>query len=102
MTSNVEVRVAVEYFGLIRTAVPSSVDTLSLPAGCTLRDVLDELALRYGAKFRDALLAPRGEPLPNLVLTHDGRRIIDREGMTRPVKGGVIRVLLMPPFTGGG
>lgn len=98
-----KVRVVVEYFGQLRPRMPQPEESLVLGAGQTLQDLFDQLAMRHGSAFTHDLLAPRGEPLPNVVLTVAGRRVADREGMNRPLDDGtVVRVLQMPPFTGGG
>ena len=101
--TGVSVHVSIEYFGIIREQVPSPQERVEAPAGTTVRGLFDRLVERHGEPFRDALLAPRGEPLPNVVLTLDGRRIADGSGMDRAVEAdGVMQVLLLPPFIGGG
>jgi molybdopterin converting factor small subunit len=99
----VSVHVSIEYFGIIREQVPSPQEVVRLPVGGTVRELFGHLVERHGELFRDALLAPRGEPLPNVVLTLDGRRIADGAGMDRTVEAdGVMQVLQLPPFIGGG
>lgn len=98
-----DVQISVEYFGLIRQHVPDASESVSLAEGGTVRELFERLAERHGETLRVELLAPLGEPLPNVVLTVDGHRIADRSGMERAVRGGgVVRVLQLPPFIGGG
>lgn len=97
------VQVSVEFFGVIRDRIRDPHEVLSLPAGQNVRDLFERLIERHGDALRAELLAPKGEPLPNVVLTLDGQRIADSRGMDQVVRGdAVLRVLLLPPFTGGG
>jgi molybdopterin converting factor small subunit len=99
----VNVQVTVEFFGVIRDRIRDPQEVLSLPPGQKVRDLVERLIQRHGSELRTELLAPKGEPLPNVVLTLDGQRIADSRGMDKEIRGDtVLRVLLMPPFTGGG
>lgn len=96
-------RVFVECFGAICDHVPDAYQTLQFPSAVTLAQVLEQFIQNNGESLRTLLLAPQGEPLPNLVLTLNGVRVTEPKGMQRVVKNdGVIKLLLMPPFTGGG
>ncbi|HNS96697.1 MAG TPA: MoaD/ThiS family protein [Polyangiaceae bacterium] len=95
--------VTIEHFGLIRETMPSPQEKIVVPVGMTVRELFQHLIERYGDSYRDALLAPQGQPLPNVVLTLDGEQISDEAAMNRAMMHDVVvRVLQMPPFIGGG
>lgn len=96
-------RVFVECFGTICDYVSDAYQTLQFSSEVTLAQVLDQFIQNNGESLRMLLLAPQGEPLPNLVLTLNGVRFTEPKSMQRAVKNDdVIKLLLMPPFTGGG
>lgn len=96
-------RVRVEYFGTIRDHIPVGFEIVEMPARATVMDVVGRVLTVYGEELGTILLAPQGEPLPNLVLTVNGVRIIEPIGMRKELcQEDVVTLLLMPPFTGGG
>ena len=97
------IAIAVQYYGLIREVVPVGEETERVPMGTTVRALLAAVGARYGDRFGEALFAPNGQPVPNAILALDGHSVFNRGGLDTPLeRDGTFRILLMPPFTGGG
>ncbi|MCL6610333.1 MAG: MoaD/ThiS family protein [Peptococcaceae bacterium] len=46
-------RITVRYYGFISSLTKKIHEEMTLPESCTLQDLIDRLAARYGYKFRD-------------------------------------------------
>jgi molybdopterin converting factor small subunit len=97
------VRIKVQYFELVRRHVDVPDEEVSLRGGDTVRDLMVALTRRHGPGLADALIGPDGGPLPNAVILLGNGNILHRQGMdTELTDGGLVRMMLMPPFIGGG
>jgi molybdopterin converting factor small subunit len=97
------VTVQIQYFGLIRDVVPVSEQSVTLPVGATVRDVLSILSQQYGPRFLDALFAGNEQLLPNSVIALNTSNILHKQGMDTPIAAcSSLRILLMPAVAGGG
>ena len=98
-----QITVRVQYFELVRQHVDLPEQQLELPLGATMHLLMAALVRQHGAGLSDALMGPDGEPLPNAVILLDGSNILHRQGMdTELADGNLVRMMLMPPFIGGG
>ena len=97
------ITVSVQYFELIRDVVDLPDQALSLPRGADMRLLFEALTDQHGPALGEAMLGPDNGPLPNAVILLDGGNILHRQGMETPLAdGSQVRMMLMPPFIGGG
>ncbi len=95
--------VRVSYAGLIRHLVPVADETLSLPDGSTVRDLLVAIADRHGHDVREMLFVGSQQLVPNAIVLLDGTDITHLRGLDTVIDvAGVTQVLVMNPATGGG
>lgn len=98
-----QVTVRVQYFELIQRVVRVPGEQVVLPAGARVDELFAALAARHGVQLTRALLSADGLPLPNAVIMIDGSNIMHHQGMHTPLRHDCqLRVLLLPPFIGGG
>lgn len=97
------VKITVRYFGPIRGLARHADDTLELPNGCSVRDLLAAIGERRGAAFLAELALPGGEPLPTVTVLLDGHNVLHGGGLDAPIRSdGLAQVLILPPpFEGG-
>ena len=92
----------VRYVGLIRRLVKASEETVSLPAGATLRDLLAVLAARHDLDLEESLID--GERLgPLVTVLVDGVNCVGQGELGASLDGlGQVEIVLMgPPAMGG-
>lgn len=98
-----QITIRVQYFELVRQQVDLPAQEFALPPGATVRQLMAALVRQHGAGLGEALMGPDGGPLPNAVILLDGGNILHRQGMdTELAHGSLVRMMLMPPFIGGG
>lgn len=68
-------KVTVRYFGLFRSLIKRTEETIQVEKESTVRDLLGHLASQYGDYFAANLLAADGSILPNLVILVNGTEI---------------------------
>jgi len=94
------VQVTVEYFLTFREQAGKKSDILEIGEEATVRDILDQVATRYGEGFRDALF-DRGENLREYVrVLVDGRDVQGLSGLSTGLRSNCI-VSIFPPAGGG-
>lgn len=102
-------QVRVTFVGLVQRVVGRREVLLSLPASATLRDLLDELASRFGPELEERLL-DQGVLAPQATVLIGGRNALRLGGLDAPLGPGravgeaptsVEIVLLGPPVMGG-
>lgn len=95
--------IKVWYFGAIKKILGVDEETLVLQAGSQIRELIAALAARHGPPFLEAIFAPHERLLPNAMILLDGDNILHGEGFATTMDGrGLVQILLMPPFVGGG
>lgn len=98
-----QITVKVQYFELVRQYEDVTDQELALPRGATVGELLAAMVSQHGEALGDALLGPDCGPLPNAVILLDGANILHLEGMDSELgQGSLVRLLLLPPFIGGG
>ena len=98
-----ELAVRVAYFGVIRGAAATGEETLRLPAGATVRQLIAALVQRHGEAFGESLFWQDGEPLPFVTVLLDGRDIFHLRGLETPLPSTAeAQIVLMPAAMGGG
>lgn len=95
--------VQVLYFGLIQNLVGVAEEAWSLPARATVRQLLDLLADKHGAPFRDALFTAEGTLLANAIILLDGKNILYANGLDTEIPpDSSAHILLTMTAIGGG
>ncbi len=97
------VSVRVVYSGLLRHVLSAPEETVSIPHGSTLRELLEVLAQRHGEPFREAMFVGVGQIVPNAIVLLDGVDAQQRGGLDTAIHGQTAaQVLLMTAACGGG
>ena len=73
--------VRVLYFGLVRNVVKEAEEDISLPAGATVRALVEILCQKHGEALRDALFTVEGTLTANTILLLDGTNIQYARGL---------------------
>jgi molybdopterin synthase sulfur carrier subunit len=93
-------KVELRYYAMVRDAAGKRDETLSLPDGATVKDLIDHLIGLYGDGFRGYVYDGDGRPLDYLMFSVNEVDIRSLNGLDTVLRGGD-RVLVMPPIGGG-
>jgi molybdopterin converting factor small subunit len=95
--------VRVLYIGLVRNAVKTQDEEIQLPAGTTVRDLLERLCQTHGDALRDALFTVEGTLTANTMLLLDGSNVMYAQGLdTIITKDQSMHVLVTTTALAGG
>lgn len=95
--------IQVLYFGLVRNAVKEAEETVMLPAGATVRDLLDILCQKHGEPLRDALFTVEGTLTASAMILLDGSNILYNKGLDTEIdRQRSLHVLLTTTAMSGG
>jgi len=88
--------------GLLRNLTGQAEETLHLPAGATVRDLLARLREKHPGRFCSQVFDGEGNPLPNIHLFLNDETL-GQAGLDTPLpQGGQLAMLLMlHPLEGG-
>ena len=95
--------VRVLYFGLVRNVVKEAEEDISLPAGATVKELVEILCQKHGEALRDALFTVEGTLTANTILLLDGTNVQYSRGLETEI--GVdqaLHVLLTTTALAGG
>ncbi len=96
-------KVRVLYFGLVRNVVKEAEETIDLPAGSKVRDLLKILCEKHGEALRDALFTVEGTLTANTMLLLDGTNVLYSEGLDTAIGNDQsMHVLLTTTALAGG
>jgi molybdopterin synthase sulfur carrier subunit len=93
----------IRYIGLLRNSLGKSEETVELPDGTTVRDLLDVLGEKYGNDFRATVLTSDGKLKPTTTLLLDGTDIEGTGGLESSLVSReqlTILALVHPPAGG--
>ena len=94
-------RVKVHYISLVKSFTKTSQDEFDLTEGSSLRDVLQQVSVKYGKPFTVEVYDPeRNEMKPTFVTMVNGIHMDQLAGIKTPLKDGD-NVILMSLMTGG-
>lgn len=88
------------YYAMVRDAAGKRAETLSLPEGSTVRDLITRLVAIYGGKLRGYMYDDEGRLLDYLMFSVNEQDIRSLDGYETVLSDGD-RVLVMPPIGGG-
>jgi len=94
------VQVTVEYFLTFRERAGKKSETLEIGEETTVRDVLNQVASKYGEGFRDALFDRGGNLREYVRVLVDGRDIQGLSGLSTGLHSNCM-VSIFPPAGGG-
>ncbi|MBI2229196.1 MAG: MoaD/ThiS family protein [Deltaproteobacteria bacterium] len=95
--------VRVLYFGLVRNVVKEAEEDISLPAGSTVRELVEILCRKHGEALRDALFTVEGTLTANTILLLDGTNIQYSRGLDTEIGDDqALHVLLTTTALAGG
>jgi len=95
--------IRVLYFGLVRNVVKDSEETVSVPAGATVRELIEILCRSHGEALRDALFTAENTLGSSVMVLLDGTNILSREGLDTRIEGEQsVHVLLTTTALAGG
>ena len=99
------IKVKLRYVGMIRRLMAREQEEVELPAGTTLKDLLEHLISADGPELRKHLFTARGELMPTANLVVDGLNAMQHGGLQmRLCEQGETQVevvVLGPPPMGG-
>ncbi len=91
------------YFGLVRNVVKEAEEEVTLPAGATVRKLLDILCERHGDALRDALFTVERTLIANAMILLDGTNILYGKGLDTEIDSQKsLHVLLTTTAMAGG
>lgn len=95
--------IQVLYVGLVRNVVKQEEETVTLPAGATVQDLLDILCERHGDALRDSLFTAEGTLIANAIILLDGTNIFSQKGLDTEIDNQrSLHVLLTTTAMSGG
>ena len=95
--------VRVLYFGLVRNVVKEAEEDISLPAGSTVRELVEILCQKHGEALRDALFTVEGTLTANTILLLDGTNVQYSRGLDTEIGADQsLHVLLTTTALAGG
>ena len=95
--------VRVLYFGLVRNVVKHGEEDISLPAGSTVRDLIEILCRKHGEALRDALFTVEGTLTANSILLLDGTNVQYSRGLDTEIGADqALHILLTTTALAGG
>ena len=95
--------IQVLYFGLVRNVVKEGEDTVTVPAGATVRELLDILCQKHGDPLRNALFTVEGTLIANALILLDGSNILYTNGLDTEIDSQQsLHVLLTTTAMAGG
>lgn len=93
----------VVYFGLVRNVVKEAEETVNVPAGSTVRGLIEILCRKHGEALRGALFTADGTLGSSVMVLLDGTNILHRNGLDTKIDGEQsLHVLLTTTAMAGG
>ena len=92
--------IELRYYAMVRDAAGKRDETLSLPEGATVLELIDSLVGLYGDRFGGYVYDDEGRLLDYLMFSVNEQDIRSLDGYDTVLRNGD-RVLVMPPIGGG-
>jgi molybdopterin converting factor small subunit len=95
--------VRVLYFGLVRNVVKEAEEDIPMPAGATVRELVETLCRKHGEALRDALFTVEGTLTANTILLLDGTNVQYARGLDTEIGADQsLHILLTTTALAGG
>lgn len=92
--------VELRYYAMVRDSSGKRSETLSLPGGATVMDLVNHLIGLYGDRFRGYVFDDEGMLIDYLMFSVNDVDVRSLDGFDTVLRDGD-RVLVMPPIGGG-
>jgi MoaD family protein len=93
-------KVKIQYFASVRELVNLSEETIDVPAGTNVRNLLDLLTAKHGDKLKEYLLDDTGNPRKHLQFLLNEQSIFQTGGFSTPLRDDSTFAII-PPVGGG-
>jgi len=93
-------KVKIQYFASVRELVNLREETIDVPAGTNVRNLLDLLTAKYGDKLKEYLLDDTGKPREYLQFLLNEKSISQTDGFFTLLRDGST-LAIIPPVGGG-
>jgi MoaD family protein len=93
-------KVKIQYFASVRELVNLREETVDIPAGANVRNLLDLLTAKYGNKLKEYLLDGTGNPREYLQFLLNEKSISQIDGFATLLRDGST-IAIIPPVGGG-
>jgi MoaD family protein len=93
-------KVKIQYFASVRELVNLREETIDVPAGTNMRNLLDLLAAKHGDKLKEYLLDDTGNPREYLQFLLNEKSISQTDGFFTLLRDGNT-LAIIPPVGGG-
>lgn len=87
--------------GDLPAVVGARIVELSLPAECTVKDLLAHLSATYGEAFTSRVFSKSGKLHHYVIVFVDGTKVQVPDGLERSLGRGEVDVVMLPMFGGG-
>ncbi len=95
--------IQVHYFGLVRNVVKKPEETVTVPVGATVRELIELLCQTHGEALRDALFTAESTLGSSVMVLLDGTNVLSRQGLETRIEGEQsMHVLLTTTAMAGG
>ena len=96
-------QIQVLYYGLMKRTAGCAGETIELPGGGVLTDLVKALVSRHGPSMENLLLTGDGELRAEAAVLVNGRNAVTLQGLATPLQeeDEAAIVLLAPALTGG-
>ncbi len=96
-------RIQVQYYGLMKRSAGCAGETLELPEGSVLADLVKALVSRHGPPMEKLLVTGGGELRAEAGVLLNGRNAVMLQGLATPLEEAdtAVIVLLAPALAGG-
>ncbi len=96
-------RTQIAYYGLMKRTAGCAEETIELPEGSVLADLVKALVSRHGPPMEKLLLTGGGELRAEAAVLVNGRNAATLQGLATPLQeeDKAVIVLLAPALTGG-
>jgi len=96
-------RIQVQYYGLLKRTAGCAGETIELPEGSVLADLVNALVSRHGPPMEKLLLTDEGQLRAEAAVFVNGRNALTLGGLATPVQqeGKAVIVVLAPALAGG-
>lgn len=93
-------KVKIQYFASVRELVNLREETIDVPGGTNVRNLLDLLTAKHGDKLKEYLLDDTGNPREYLQFLLNEKSVSQSDGFSTPLRDGST-LAIIPPVGGG-
>ena len=95
------IAVQIKFMGDLRAVIGKRNETMTLPQGSTIADLLTSLCASYGEPFTSRVMSKAGTVEHYILMFLNGRNIKEVGGLAAKLDGGDVEIIMLPMFEGG-